>query len=97
MPAARGRNIMSSPPKTEEAEVVPSPTEDIEVEKQPMDEPGQGLEVEVKEQDRWLPIANGMCRLSFLVNPESLCFDLPFVAAYLSSSGAATGAASLLL
>jgi hypothetical protein len=25
----------------------------------PTDTQGQGLEVEVKEQDRWLPIANG--------------------------------------
>ena len=50
---------MSSPPKVEEAEVVQSTPEDIDPEKPMDDTQGQGLEVEVKEQDRWLPIANG--------------------------------------
>ena len=52
--------MSSTPPKKGEAEteVVQSPQEDTEP---PMDTQGQdqGHEVEVKEQDRWLPIANG--------------------------------------
>jgi hypothetical protein len=52
--------MSSTPPKKGEAEteVVQSPQEEPD---QPMDTQGQdqGHEVEVKEQDRWLPIANG--------------------------------------
>ena len=53
--------MSSPPPKKGEAdpEVVQSPQEDQEPSS--MEHPGQdpGHEVEVKEQDRWLPIANG--------------------------------------
>jgi hypothetical protein len=63
-PAAAGRiNMSSTPPKKgdADAEVVQSPESDEQ--HKPMDRDpetqGQGLEVEVKEQDRWLPIANG--------------------------------------
>ena len=52
--------MSSTPPKKGEVEteVVQSPQEEPD---QPMDTQGQdqGHEVEVKEQDRWLPIANG--------------------------------------
>lgn len=60
--------MSSSPPKKGEAEAVegdqtPDPSE------QPKNQEGmdpsdaQGHDIEVKEQDRWLPIANGMCLL----------------------------------
>ena len=52
--------MSSTPPKKGEAEteVAQSPQEEPD---QPMETQGQdqGHEVEVKEQDRWLPIANG--------------------------------------
>jgi len=52
--------MSSTPPKKGEAEteVAQSPQEETD---QPMETQGQdqGHEVEVKEQDRWLPIANG--------------------------------------
>jgi hypothetical protein len=57
---------MSSPPKKDdtEVEVEQSPPEQNTESgtggpMDPLDTQGQGLEVEVKEQDRWLPIANG--------------------------------------
>lgn len=56
-----------SPRETEEPEQAPQPSEENENEQQPAeddetmnrDDPGLGYDFEVKEQDRWLPIANG--------------------------------------
>lgn len=65
--------MSSSPPKKGEAEPVvegdqttPDPSEQLLLEKPggPMDPSDlTGHDIEVKEQDRWLPIANGMCLL----------------------------------
>jgi nuclear transcription Y subunit beta len=48
--------MSASPPNQEAVQPVQSPDDE-----QPMDTgaTSQGYEVEVKEQDRWLPIANG--------------------------------------
>lgn len=57
--------MSSSPPKKGEAEEgEQSPQDNTEQgtgqgPMDPSDTQGQGTEVEVKEQDRWLPIANG--------------------------------------
>ena len=58
-----------SPRETEEAEQAPPTPEDNENENEPQqtegdatmsrDDTGLGYDFEVKEQDRWLPIANG--------------------------------------
>lgn len=65
--------MSSSPQKKGEAEAVvegdqttPDPSDPT---KNPggMDPDTQGHDIEVKEQDRWLPIANGMC---LLISPD---------------------------
>jgi hypothetical protein len=65
-PAPQLTDIMSSPPKQDDDGVAQSPhsNEDNPVEDDkspkgdgPMDP--EGIDIEVKEQDRWLPIANG--------------------------------------
>ena len=61
--------MSSSPPKKGEAEAVvegdqttPDPSEQLPKEPGGMDPSDlTGHDIEVKEQDRWLPIANGMC------------------------------------
>ena len=51
---------MSSPPKEADTEVPQTPDENKQPDdtNNPMDDQ-TGAEIEVKEQDRWLPIANG--------------------------------------
>ena len=58
--------MSSSPPKKGEAEAVvegdqttPDPSKQQD-NPESMDPDTQGHDIEVKEQDRWLPIANGM-------------------------------------
>jgi hypothetical protein len=58
--------MSSSPPKKGEAEAVvegdqttPDPSKQLD-NPEGMDPDTQGHDIEVKEQDRWLPIANGM-------------------------------------
>jgi hypothetical protein len=70
--------MSSSPPKKgdTEAEGDASPLENTEPgtgqgPMDPSDTQGQGLEVEVKEQDRWLPIANG--KSSYTPFPRLIC------------------------
>jgi hypothetical protein len=71
--------MSSSPPKKGEAEAVEgdqtspenSSKEQQDVPMDPLDT--QGHDIEVKEQDRWLPIANGMC---LLIAPDSWHSDL---------------------
>jgi hypothetical protein len=73
---------MSSPPESKDADVQPTnpeepTTEGEEASSKPDKDPimdENALEVEVKEQDRWLPIANGMFSLSFSLLP---CSPLP--------------------
>jgi hypothetical protein len=53
--------MSASPPKQEGVEPVQSPDEEQSMDRQDPDTGAtlQGYEFEVKEQDRWLPIANG--------------------------------------
>jgi len=64
---------MSDSPQSNPKDVeqgAPSPDEDAQM-NDPQDPHSSGLayEFEVKEQDRWLPIANGMSCLSFFPPP----------------------------
>lgn len=70
-----------SPPKEVE-QGVQSPDEEAQM-NDPQDPQASGLayEFEVKEQDRWLPIANGAYQIPFLLRPDSrgralLCLSL---------------------
>jgi pre-mRNA-splicing factor ATP-dependent RNA helicase DHX38/PRP16 len=51
---------MSSPSPPKEPDVEPEPQSGDDPEQMERDNQ-QGQEFEVKEQDRWLPIANGTC------------------------------------
>lgn len=53
--------MSATPPKKEGVEPVQSPDEDQPMDRNAEETQAQGLgyEFEVKEQDRWLPIANG--------------------------------------
>lgn len=64
-PAARRINMSSTPPKKDGVEPPQSPDDDQHMDRNAEDTQAQGLgyEFEVKEQDRWLPIANGTYRL----------------------------------
>lgn len=89
--------MSSSPPKKGEAEEgEQSPQEHTEQgtgqgPMDPLDTQGQGTEVEVKEQDRWLPIANG--RFSSTPLHFLICARLFPLHVF---SDAVTGVASLL-
>lgn len=69
-----------SPPKEVE-QGVQSPDEEAQM-NDPQDlQAGLAYEFEVKEQDRWLPIANGAYQIPFLLRPDSracalLCLSL---------------------
>lgn len=69
-----------SPPKEVE-QGVQSPDEEAQM-NDPQDlQAGLAYEFEVKEQDRWLPIANGAYQILFLLRPDSracalLCLSL---------------------
>jgi hypothetical protein len=87
--------MSSSPPKKGEPEEgEQSPQENTEQgtgqgPMDPSDTQGQGTEVEVKEQDRWLPIANG--QFPYTPFPRLIC---PLFYTLHVLSDAVTGVAS---
>jgi len=57
--------MSASPPKDVEVEPGAQSPEEEQMEHQDTQAPGIGFELEVKEQDRWLPIANGWCLFQY--------------------------------
>ena len=59
--------MSASPPKEPDVEQNANSGEEQEhMDRDQEGTQGTGLDFEVKEQDRWLPIANGWCKFSFL-------------------------------
>lgn len=81
--------MSASPPKDLELEVGAQSSDDMERDQGESSQQPSGFDFEVKEQDRWLPIANGVFTLRFPhwflpksreypTNTAPLCYlDLP--------------------
>lgn len=67
-------------PEEEKQEKTPDDNEQRNSKEMSPDEGALGLDIEVKEQDRWLPIANGELH-SYSHHPEMLrpCAPFPYV------------------
>ena len=57
--------MSASPPKDLDAEVGVQSSDDMEPDRAESSQQASGFDFEVKEQDRWLPIANGVFILCF--------------------------------
>ena len=62
--------MSASPPKDLDAEVGVQSSDDMERDQAESSQQASGFDFEVKEQDRWLPIANGVFILRFPPLPQ---------------------------